>query len=281
MPAKYWAHGEWFETLLIRNGGLDAAAKLAAHEIKWTDDVVKNTLKTYAELLKAGCCGTPEQMFAGDWDYAADQIFTADQSNYLLIGMWMNSRARNDYKLTEGVDYSIFQFPSMGKGFDDTSMVDSKEVSGTTNGPNPAAADAFLVYMDGRYDAADRIQEFVEAGTPVIFYDNDADGPTVDRVFVENQAASFRAVSYLLDIGHSRVAVLTGDTKVTAGRQRYEGYRQAMSSAPTARARARFTRCRCPPDSSCGYLSSVTAGSSSTSRVTRSTSVASASPLSL
>ena len=84
--------------------------------------------------------------------------------------------------------------------------------------------------MDGRYDAADRIQEFVEAGTPVIFYDNDADGPPVDRVFVENQAASFRAVSYLLDIGHSRVAVLTGDTKVTAGRQRYEGYRQALLS---------------------------------------------------
>ena len=63
-----------------------------------------------------------------------------------------------------------------------------------------------------------------------IFYDNDADGPPVDRVFVENQAASFRAVSYLLDIGHSRVAVLTGDTKVTAGRQRYEGYRQALIS---------------------------------------------------
>lgn len=84
--------------------------------------------------------------------------------------------------------------------------------------------------MDGRFDAADRIQEFVEAGTQVVFYDNDAEGPPVDRVFVENQAASFRAVSHLLDIGHSRVAVLTGDTKVTAGRQRYEGYRQAMLS---------------------------------------------------
>lgn len=159
MPAKYWAHGEWFETLLIRTGGLEAAAKLAAHEIPWTDDIVKTTLKKYAELLNAGCCGTPEQMFAGDWDYAADQIFTADQSNYLLIGMWMNSRARNDYKLEEGVDYSIFQFPSMGLGFDDTSMVDSKEVSGTTNGANPAAADAFLTYMVSK-DAADILASY-------------------------------------------------------------------------------------------------------------------------
>ncbi len=96
---------------------LEAAAKLASHEIAWTDDVVKTTLKKYAELLKAGCCGTPEQMFAGDWDNAADQIFTADApSSYLLIGMWMNARARNDYKLKEGVDYSIFQFPSLGAG---------------------------------------------------------------------------------------------------------------------------------------------------------------------
>lgn len=159
MPAKYWAHGEWFETLLLRTGGVEAAAKLAAHEIPWTDDVVKTTLKMYAELLKAGCCGTPEQMFAGDWDYSADQIFTADASNYLMIGMWMNARALNDYKLKEGVDYSIFQFPALGLGHDDTSSVDAKEVLATSNGNNPAAADAFLAYMVSK-DAADILASY-------------------------------------------------------------------------------------------------------------------------
>jgi LacI family transcriptional regulator len=84
--------------------------------------------------------------------------------------------------------------------------------------------------MDGRVDAAERIHQFIEAGTPVIFYDNDADGPPADRVFVENRAASFRAVCHLLDIGHTKVAVLTGDTKVFAGRERFEGYRQALIS---------------------------------------------------
>ncbi len=147
MPAKYWAHGEWFETLLLRTGGVEAAAKLAAHEIPWTDDVVKTTLRKYAELLKAGCCGTPEQMFAGDWDYAADQIFTAGTANFLLIGMWMNARALNDYALTEGVDYSIFQFPSLGLGHDDTSSVDAKELVLTADSANPEAAVAFMDYM--------------------------------------------------------------------------------------------------------------------------------------
>lgn len=147
MPAKYWAHGEWFETLLLRTGGVEAATKLATHEIKWTDDVVKTTLKKYGELIKAGCCGTSEQMFAGDWDYAADQIFKADSANFLLIGMWMNARAINDYGLKEGVDYSLFQFPSLGLGHDDTSSVDAKELLATSNGANPEAADAFLDYI--------------------------------------------------------------------------------------------------------------------------------------
>lgn len=82
---------------------------------------------------------------------------------------------------------------------------------------------------DGRADAVDRIRDFVRTGTPVIFYDNDVTGPNVDRVFVENRTASYRAVSHLLDIGHTRIAVLTGDTNNWTGRERYEGYRQAMS----------------------------------------------------
>lgn len=159
MPGKYWAHGEWFETLLLRTGGVEASSKLAAREIPWTDPVVKTTLQKYAELLRAGCCGTPEQMFAGDWDYSADQIFTADASNYLMIGMWMNARARNDYGLEEGVDYSIFQFPAMGLGHDDTSSVDAKEVLVTANGANPEVADAFLAYMVTK-DAADILASY-------------------------------------------------------------------------------------------------------------------------
>jgi len=157
--AKYWSHTEWFETILLRTAGVETAAKLAAHEIPWTDPAVKTALKKYAEMLQAGCCGSAEAMFANDWDGAADQLFKADQSNYQMIGMWVNARARNDYGLTEGVDYSLFQFPALGMGFDDTSSVDSKEVSGTTNGANPAAADAFMAFMISK-EAADILASY-------------------------------------------------------------------------------------------------------------------------
>jgi multiple sugar transport system substrate-binding protein len=157
--AKYWSHTEWFESILLRTAGVETAAKLAAHEIPWTDPAVKTALKKYAEMLQAGCCGSPEAMFANDWDGAADQLFKADQSNYQIIGMWVNARARNDYGLTEGVDYSLFQFPALGLGHDDTSSVDSKEVSGTTNGANPAAADAFMAFMISK-EAADILASY-------------------------------------------------------------------------------------------------------------------------
>ncbi len=147
MPAKYWAHGEWLENLILKTGGVEAANKLASREIPWTDEVVKTSLREFAKLLNAGCCGTPEQMFAGDWDYSADQIFVADNANFLLIGMWMNGRAINDYGLEEGVDYSLFQFPALGLGFDDTASVDAKEVVLTANSPNPEAAVAFMDYL--------------------------------------------------------------------------------------------------------------------------------------
>src|SRR5690606_31997779 len=81
------------------------------------------------------------------WDWSADQIFKADAGNFLLIGMWMNARALNDYGLKEGVDYNIFQFPALGLGHDGTASVDAKELLATANGANPAAADAFMSYM--------------------------------------------------------------------------------------------------------------------------------------
>ncbi len=55
--AKVWSHAEWFESIYEHLNGIDMAAKLAAHQIPWTDPSVKNTLKKYAELIKAGCCG--------------------------------------------------------------------------------------------------------------------------------------------------------------------------------------------------------------------------------
>jgi LacI family transcriptional regulator len=84
--------------------------------------------------------------------------------------------------------------------------------------------------MAGEEDAADRIRDLAATGTPVILYDNDVRGLQVDRVFVENRSASFRAVSHLLDIGHTEIACIAGSMHDYAGRERYQGYAAAMQS---------------------------------------------------
>jgi len=82
--------------------------------------------------------------------------------------------------------------------------------------------------MDARPEAEERIRATARAGTPIVFYDNNLAGPPVDRVLVDNRGASHRMVSHLLDVGHTRVAVLTGNVQHWTGRERFEGYRQAM-----------------------------------------------------
>jgi ABC-type glycerol-3-phosphate transport system substrate-binding protein len=154
IPGKTWAHAEWFETMLLRVGGVDAASKLAAHKIAWTDPVVKTALRRYAEMLKAGCCDEPDRMLATEWDNAADEVLKAGTHAYDLIGTWVNNRAKSDYGMKEGRDYAMFQFPSMGLGHDDTTSVDTKEFIALKSGSNPAAANEFLTWVTGAQAAA-------------------------------------------------------------------------------------------------------------------------------
>jgi len=145
--AKVWSHTEWFESIYEHLNGVDMAAKLTSHQIPWTDPSVKNTLKKWAELIKAGCCGDANTMLAMDWDNASDALMKQGTYGYQIIGMWNNDRAQSTDGLKQGVDYSIQQFPAMGAGHDDVSSVDTKEFSGLTSGSNSAAADAFLAWI--------------------------------------------------------------------------------------------------------------------------------------
>ncbi|MCY4184691.1 MAG: ABC transporter substrate-binding protein [Rhodobacteraceae bacterium] len=145
--AKFWSHGEMFETLLLRTAGVETASALAAHEIAWTDPKVRNVLKIWQEMIEAGCCGEAKTMLALDWDTSTDAVLVSKDSAYVIMGMWINGRAQNDFGLVEGVDYSLFQFPALEKGFDNTSSVDAKEVLAMSSGKNQSAADAFLAHL--------------------------------------------------------------------------------------------------------------------------------------
>lgn len=103
---------------------------------------------------------------------------------------------------------------------------------------NPASVrDAFETFrthridaliMSGFEDASGRIEQLVDHGTPVVLYDNDLRGLNVDCVKVENMSASHRAVQHLIELGHTRVAIITGDVDHWTARQRLKGYTTAL-----------------------------------------------------
>lgn len=144
VPAKFWAHAEIFETLLIRTAGAETSKKLSAHEIAWTDDAVKGALRKWRDMIDAQCCADTATMLATDWDNASDIVLKNAQGGYFQLGMWINSRAQTDYKIKADADYSLFQFPTLGLGHDNDSSVDAKEFNAVTTGENPKAADLFL-----------------------------------------------------------------------------------------------------------------------------------------
>lgn len=146
VPGKVWAHAEWFETIYVRMFGVDMAKKLGAHQIAWTDPSVKAALKQFAKIIQMRCCGDAATMLASDWDNAADSVLKAGTAGYEMIGMWVNRRAQEEYGLKEGKDYALFQFPAMGLGHDDTSIVDTNAFLVLSSGQNPTAATAFLSY---------------------------------------------------------------------------------------------------------------------------------------
>lgn len=82
--------------------------------------------------------------------------------------------------------------------------------------------------MTGEEALYERVDEMIGQGTPVIFYNNDIRGLPADRIFVNNRVASRRAVNYLLDLGHRRVGMIAGNELDSSGRERFEGYVDAL-----------------------------------------------------
>ncbi|MFD1198651.1 ABC transporter substrate-binding protein [Brucella gallinifaecis] len=143
IPAKFWAHAEVFETLLLRQAGADFSKKLAAHEVPWTDENVKAALRKWRELLDAGCCGDVSTMLGMEWDNAADKVLKEGTGGMFQMGMWVSNRADSIYKLDPS-QYGLFQFPAMGLGHDNATSVDAKEFVSLSTGSNPETADAFI-----------------------------------------------------------------------------------------------------------------------------------------
>lgn len=64
---------------------------------------------------------------------------------------------------------------------------------------------------------------------PISLLDRTIEGLDLDSVVVDNAGGSSRVVQHLIQLGHRRIAFITGPTHTTPGRGRYEGFVDALA----------------------------------------------------
>lgn len=116
--ADGWTLTDWFENVYLSQAGPEKYDQLAKHEIKWTDDSVKQALTSLAELFgrkdflaggQSGALATEfpksvTQTFTGGDRPAAAMVFEGD---FVAVNI-----AQTEAKV--GTDAKVFPFPAVG-----------------------------------------------------------------------------------------------------------------------------------------------------------------------
>jgi LacI family transcriptional regulator len=88
--------------------------------------------------------------------------------------------------------------------------------------------DGLLLSSAGDDEALARI--FKLASVPSVTVDRLVPGVSADRVSVHNQQGAYTAVLHLLELGHRRIACISGPAEFEVARERIEGWRRALQS---------------------------------------------------
>ncbi len=69
----------------------------------------------------------------------------------------------------------------------------------------------------------------LQSGIPIVTTDRRIEGAAVDSVVSDNLQSAYQIISHLIKQGHKRIGALIGAAKSTTGRDRLQGFKQAMA----------------------------------------------------
>src|SRR5258706_4327707 len=75
------------------------------------------------------------------------------------------------------------------------------------------------------------LHAFKESGKGLVLLDRHLEGLDVDCVLFQNVEGAYKAVSDLIELGHTRIGLINLPSSLTPGRERLEGYRRALLDA--------------------------------------------------
>lgn len=73
-----------------------------------------------------------------------------------------------------------------------------------------------------------RIDYLKSKNIPFVFNGNPLGGDNLSWIDIDNKKGAYQAVNYLIENGHTRIAVISGPLNLTAAHSRLEGYYQAL-----------------------------------------------------
>ena len=69
----------------------------------------------------------------------------------------------------------------------------------------------------------------LQSGIPIVITDRRIEGAAIDSVVSDNLQSAYQITSHLIKQGHERIGALIGAAKSTTGRDRLQGFKQAMT----------------------------------------------------
>ncbi len=80
----------------------------------------------------------------------------------------------------------------------------------------------------------DLLCKLADGGLPMVLIESDMTRVRAPRINVDNRVAAERATAYLLGLGHRAVGIVAGSLALASGRDRLQGYRDALAAAGVA-----------------------------------------------
>jgi len=76
-----------------------------------------------------------------------------------------------------------------------------------------------------------QLERIIKEGIPCVVINKKVDTPPVSFVAIDNKQGAFEATKYLIELGHKRVAHITGDLNAQCAQERVEGFKEAIKEA--------------------------------------------------
>lgn len=94
---------------------------------------------------------------------------------------------------------------------------------------------SFLGSMMGRFvdavaaiPSSPELSHFTAFPKPTVLIENGGDDDNIDSVSIDNFRGSYLAAEHLLQMGHEKIAIISGDRALSTGHDRFWGFEQAL-----------------------------------------------------